>query len=319
MNKSRRNFILTIGAAIAMAPISKIAKAAEHIGFVPKETGNFKYIYGNEQYRKEFYDFLVNVFHLYPEEKMNELLLFLSKNENSDKGIYIKGQEQLPSIKPLLADATYALPALIKQKKIIADQTAELLDKQKNFTNYLEIGSNGRYLDKLENKVNIEGDIFFLSPLPSTFSPFDIVDRGQLFKAGKDIELNDYRSGLDRHIPKNSLDLVTVYIGFHHCPVDLREEFITSIRDAMSDNGVLIIRDHNANSKKMLKMVALAHDVFNMGTNQSWDYNHAELRNFYSLAELEEMLNKYGFKTDGRQLYQKGDPTHNSLMMYKKS
>ena len=65
-------------------------------------------------------------------------------------------------------------------------------------------------------------------------------------------------------------------------------------------------------------MVALAHDVFNMGTKESWNYNDRELRLFYSLAELDELLIRYGFKSNGQQLYQEGDPTLNALMHYKK-
>jgi SAM-dependent methyltransferase len=225
----------------------------------------------------------------------------------------------LPDIKPFLADLTYAIPALIKQKKIMAVQTASLIDGKRIYDGYLEVGSTGRYLDSLEEVLNIEGEIVFLTEKEATYSLVDMVDRGQVFKAGQDISLNEYKPDLLSHIPRNSLDLVTVYIGFHHCPVDLREDFISSVREVLRDDGVLILRDHDAHNEKMNKVVALAHDVFNMGTNETWDYNSSELRNFYSLNELELMLAKFGFKSKGDKLFQDGDPTLNALMRFSKA
>jgi len=242
-----------------------------------------------------------------------------TKQHSSDEAIYKSLQENLSSIKPMLADFTYALPALAKQKEVISNQTTQLLGTKKDFTGYLEVGSNGRYLDALEDSLNLEGDVYFLSELQSTYSPVDMIDRGQICKSGKDIALNNYKSDLLKHIKPGSIDLATVYIGFHHCPLSLREEFITSIRDSLSSNGVLILRDHNAHNKKMWHMVALAHDVFNMGTKETWGYNKAEMRHFYSLAQLNEMMLKYGFKSDGKKLYQDGDPTMNALMRYVKA
>lgn len=319
INKSRRKAILTMGMMLSAIPMSKLLYASDVLGVNPKPTGNFSYIYGDDNLKKEFYDFLVNVFHLYPEEKMHGLISSLTQEKFYDQSIYRQAQESLPSIKPFLGDLRYSVPALSKQKDIIAKQTTSLLGDKKTFNGYVEMGSNGRYLDALEEDLNIDGDIFFLSELSSNYSPVDMIDRGQLFKAGKDLKLNNYKPNLKKHISGKSIDLVTVYIGFHHCPLELREEFITSIRDMMTDDGILILRDHDARNEKMRRMVALAHDVFNMGTSETWKYNEDELRNFYSLVELDQMLNKYGFKSDGRQLYQKGDPTKNALMIYRKA
>ncbi|OUR65985.1 hypothetical protein A9Q79_02690 [Methylophaga sp. 42_25_T18] len=276
-------------------------------------------MYNNSSHRDEFYAFLTNVFHLYPEDKLHELIYKLNQQELVDQSIYKKLQDNLPDLKPLFADLTYAIPALSKQKKIIAEQTSQLVDSNKRYDGYLEVGSTGRYLDSLEETLDIKGDTFFLTDKRATYSPIDIVDRGQIAKAGKDIDLENYNSNLNNYIPNKSIDLATVYIGFHHCPLDLREEFITSIRDTMKDDAPLILRDHDAHNEKMSRMVALAHDVFNMGTNETWTYNDDELRNFYSLAELEAMMNQFGFKSDSRKIYQKGDPTLNALMVFRKS
>ncbi len=55
-----------------------------------------------------------------------------------------------------------------------------------------------------------------------------------------------------------------------------------------------------------------------MGTGESWEYNAAELRNFYSLDTLHSMLTDFGSEGGARRLYQTGDPTQNALMLYRK-
>lgn len=318
MDYSRRRFIQAISAALAATSIGKL-NAAESAYADSGTIGNFRYIYGNESYRQNFYDFLANVFRLQPEGELHALIEQTAAQFSDDGEIYANLQSRIGTVRPFLSELTYALPALAKQKRVIAQQTIRLLPEKPRHDGYLEVGSTGRYLDALEEGLDITGERYFLSPVPATYAIPDIIDRGQVAKAGDFIDLNDYRSNLGAVIPDNSIELATVYIGFHHCPVELREEFITSIRDALKPGASMILRDHNVHDERMWRMVALAHDVFNMGTNESWDYNAAELRRFYSLATLDAMLREFGFRSDGVQLYQEGDPTLNALMLYRKA
>ena len=319
MNKTRRMLLASLGLALGASSFSRAQAVANTLKMATNTLGNFHYIYNDEQHREEFHQFLINVFNLYPDSELHQLIYTYSKNADSDREIYQKLQANLSDITPFLGDLRYSLPALAKQKAVMGQQTNTLLPTDRRYEGYLEVGSTGRYLDALEESLDIQGERFFLTDKPASYSPVDMIDRGQLFKAGEDIALNQYQSELSRHLASKSLDLVTVYIGFHHCPVPLREAFIGNIRDAMSDDGVLILRDHDARNTKMQHMVALAHDVFNMGTNESWQYNQDELRHFYSLDELQIMMRKFGFKTDGRRLYQQGDPTRNALMAFTKA
>jgi hypothetical protein len=286
---------------------------------ITEEGNNFQFIYNDPLLHQEFLKFLTNVFHLYPEEQLHKLIIKTIEKNKQDQDIYINTQTALGGIQPFLSDLTYALPALNKQKKIITEQTLTLLGEKKRYEGYLELGSTGRYIDALEEAIEIQEGRYFVSEKPAIYSLSDMLDRGQISKAGQTIELNDYQINLSKHIPKNSLELVTVYIGFHHCPIHLREEFITTIRDTMKTGASLVVRDHDVHDKKMYHMAALAHDVFNMGTQETWSYNNKELRNFYSLEYLDKMLKKYGFKSNDRKLYQQGDPTLNALMIYTKT
>ena len=280
--------------------------------------GNFAFIYRNPQLREVFFDFLVNVFHLYPEQQLQQLIQAAAETYNNDQEVYQNLQGKLGDIKPFLAELTFALPALNKQKATMAAQTLQLLDNSRRYEGYLEIGSTGRYIDALEDDFNIVGERYFMAEKMPSYSLADMIDRNQIWQAGTTIPLADYRPVIVGTIANNSLDLVTVFIGLHHCPTPLRAEFLSAIRDAMKPGAYMVIRDHDARNTKMRAVVGLAHDVFNMGTEESWEYNAKELRHFYSLSFLDNWLSNSGFVGDGRKLYQAGDPTHNALMIYRK-
>lgn len=315
---SRRKLLKSIISISALLPVLKVLSMSNISQVSHDSNSNFHFIYNNSVYRKNFYQFLVNVFHLYPELEFHQLIGAITKQSISDQEIYIAVQNKLNEISSFLAPLQYAIPALNKQKKIIANQTQVLLQNTQKISGYLEIGTTGRYLDALEERFSIEDERYFITDKKATYSPTDMIDRGQILKAGSDILFNNYQPAFNT-ITKNSIDLVTVYIGFHHCPIHLREEFITNIREVMRPGASLVVRDHNVINTEMNHMVGLAHDVFNLGTRESWQYNDNELRNFYSLAELDLLLNKMGFKSDGRKLFQQGDPTLNALMLYQKT
>jgi len=291
---------------------------ADSLTWASAQIGNFWYIYSNPQLRQEFLAFLTNVFHLYPEDEFHQALIKLSGPGASDKEIYAALQEELADISPFLGAIRYAIPALARQKAIMADQTLELLDPHARYNGYLEIGSTGRYISVLEDRLDITGEIFLLHTKEGGYGPEDIVERGQLTKIGTHIDMGNYSTQFAKVIPKESLDLVTVFIGFHHCPVKKRGEFISSVRDLLRPGGKLILRDHDAHNEDMWRMAALAHDTFNAGTHQSWQVNESELRNFYSLEFITGYLTEIGFRREGSVHFQDGDPTRNGLMGFTK-
>src|SRR5262245_27076678 len=316
MNTGRRDVLRAAALALGRAPLRSLYAQT---GGNSTTGGNFNYIYADHTSREEFKNFLVNVFHLYPEDDLHRLIEEAVAAGASDEGVYRAVQGQVDDIKPLLADLTYSLPTLSKQKEVLADQTVQLVGTERRIEGYLEVGSNGRFLDSLEERLDVVGDSFTISDRAPTYSIVDVLDRGQIFKTGSFVALADYRPQIGAQIPRASIDLATVFIGFHHCPIELREEFIGGIRDVLRPGGALVVRDHHAHDERMWRMVALAHDVFNMGTQETWEYNERERRNFYPLETLHDLLTRAGFRSDGRQLLQDGDPTLNTLLLYTKA
>ncbi len=279
---------------------------------------NFKFIYNNQKLKNEFYKFLKHVFNVYPESQFHKLINDTTIQKNNDQEIYREAQSKLDAITPTLSSLRYQLPALQNQKDEMAKETLQLLGEGTTYYGYLEIGSSGRYLDYLEEKVNIKGKRYYADGKEPGYSVTEMIDRGQISKGATYIPLANYATRYSDSIPAKSLDLVTIYIGFHHCPLDLRIPFISSIRDTMRVGGKLILRDHDCNTEEQKTLVALAHDVFNMGTNQSWEYNNKEIRNFYALDFICDFVEKIGFKFNKKTLFQDGDPTKNALMVFTK-
>lgn len=277
---------------------------------------NFKAIYGRQESRDAFLLFLTNVFNLYPEAEFHELIADVSSKAHTDKEIYQLVHARLGTIKPIFSEIRYALPALAKQKAEMARQTRELLGAVDRVDGYLEVGSTGRYLSRLRKEVEIKGDIVLVHTEAPSYSPVDLVERGRLFKSGRFVPLNDYAPVVD--VDDGSLDLVTNYIGFHHAPLDKRDAFVASLRRALRPGGRLILRDHDVDSDRMNHMVALAHDVFNMGTDVDWSVNQREVRHFTAMADLIPYLEGFGFRCTHKLLYQSGDPTRNALLEFVK-
>jgi SAM-dependent methyltransferase len=313
---NRREWISTLGALLA-APYATNVLADEPV-VITKSIGNFRYVYSNAQLRREFLNFLTNVFHLYPENELHDALARLSLSGDSDQQVYEALQAAMGDISPFLGALRYAIPALRKQKRIMAEQTLMLIDPQANYDGHLEIGSTGRYISILEDRLNITGEVFLLHTEQAGYGPEDIVERGQIPKIGTHIDMGNYSTGFANVIPHNSLDLVTVFIGFHHCPLDKREAFISSVRDVISPGGTMILRDHDVYDEDMWRMAALAHDTFNAGIDESWQFNSNELRNFYSLRYIIQFIEDIGFKHGGQLYFQPGDPTRNGLTAFTK-
>lgn len=289
----------------------------DQIGEKLSEHSEFHAIYNLPEWSDKFYRFLQNVYRIYPEDRFHWLIKEAVAKHQDDETIYRYLQHHLPAIKPLLADLSYALPALAKQKREMTRQTIELLGNKSEINGYVEIGTTGRYAGMLRKQISIKGPVWLVHDVAPGYSPIDIAERGGLFKIGKFVSLNDY-APISNEIPDESVELVSCYIGLHHIPPDKLEPFMQSIYRILKTGGEFILRDHDVNSAQMDKLVSLAHTVFNAGLNLPWESNKNELRYFTSADEWARRLNAAGFTDFGKRLLQAHDPTDNMLMKFVK-
>jgi len=279
---------------------------------------DFKRVFAETFWQDKFYLFLQNVYNIYPEHKFHLLLSKTCKLQETDETIYAKVQAQLPSIKPFLAELRYAIPALLRQKREITRQTMSLLEHHKSIVGYMEIGTTGRYLSHLAKKLQIKGPVYLLNDKPPSNSPVDIVERGRLRKLGQFVPLNDYAPLTGELIQDQSLDLVTCYIGLHHCPLARLDEFVNSIARVLRPGGKFLLREHDVKDEAMRTFVCLVHTVFNLGLGISWQENCQELRHFTSIEAIVAYLESRGFKHTGQGLLQAHDPSANTLLEFVK-
>ena len=285
-------------------------------GYALQRSSNFKAIYGDPALRAEFFLFLKNVYHLFPEEAFHLLIAQANASGKTDREIYRMAQGRIGDIKPFLGDVRYALPALARQKIEMAREILALLGPSRKIDGYMEIGTSGRYISQFRPDLVLRGDLVLLHTDEPGYSPVDLAERGQIRKLGRFVPLSDYAPVTAADVADSSLDLISNFIGFHHSPPARLDAFVTSLHRMLRPGGRLIVRDHDVDSSQMNRMAALAHDVFNMGLGADWSLNQTEIRNFTSSRQLLAYLGERGFKSSGKMIFQPGDPTHNALMEF---
>ena len=279
---------------------------------------DFHVVFGDVSLSDDFYAFLQNIFHLYPEDRFHSLLTEACAAHADEATIFRTVQERLPSIKPAGSELTYALPSLKLQKEVMTEQTLELLGERKVIDGYVEIGTTGRYVGHLDDRLEFRGDIALVHDVAATMSPVDVIERGQIKKIGRHVPLANYRPIPEDDVASESCDLVTCYIGLHHIEPDGVAPFLESIHRVLRPGGVFVLRDHDVTSPEMEALVALAHTVFNIGLGETWAFNQAELRHFAPVQTWVERVEAVGFEDHGPRLYQALDPTKNALLAFRK-
>ncbi len=282
------------------------------------EPSEFKRVFARLPYHDGFYLFLQNVFSLRPEDRFHALILEAIAARDTDESMYRHIQEGLGDIDSPLGALTHALPALAKQKAVLKGQTVELLGDTTSVDGYLEIGTIGRYYSTLKKAVKFSGPLYMMNDIAPTNSPVDMIDRGQIGQVGKFLPLGDYETLGSHGIDDASLELITCYIGLHHCPLEGLDDFVRSIVKALKPGGLFVLRDHDCTSPEMVEFVSLVHTVFNAGTDVTWADNAAELRFFRAVDEWIEYLRGFGLEHQGERLLQENDPTDNVLMAFRK-
>ncbi len=264
-----------------------------------------------------FYRFLQNVFRTVPEDRFHHLIREACATHRDEESVYRTIQQNLKTIKPALADLTYALPSLFKQKAEMTAQTLTVMGAQRRIDGYAEIGSKARYFRGLAKAFQISGARWFIDEKPPTNSPVDIIERGQLGKIGTHAPLADY-TPLPAVIADTSLDLVACYVGLHHMTAEKLTPFLASVARVLRPGGRFIVRDHDVRDEPMRALVSLAHTVFNAGLGETWETNVAELRYFEPVSTWVARLDAAGFDDSGHRVLQQNDPTDNTLLCFVK-
>lgn len=283
-----------------------------------ESTSEFRSVYGNVASRDDFYRFLQVIYHLYPEHLFHQLIIDACERHDNDKDIYTEVAANVAEIKTFLSELTYALPALAKQKSEMECQTVDILPYRSEYDGYLEIGSTGRYVGKLKKGLNISGPIYLTNEAAPDNSPPELMERGGIRGVGTFFPLQNYEPIPDSVIADASLDLVTCYIGLHHCPREKLAAYIGSVHRVLRPGGYFVLRDHDAGNDEMKTFASLVHTVFNAGLGVNWEDDRKEVRLFEGLDYWVTEVCKYGFEDGGERRLQANDPSLNTLLYFAK-
>ena len=179
---------------------------------------------------------------------------------------------------------------------------------------YVEIGSTGRYVNDFKKTFNIHWDIFTMNDVSPDNSLAEIFERWQVSQVSKHLDF----IGFKNEIKKESIDLISCFIGLHHVPVEKLEWFIKGISDLLKPGGKFILRDHNADTKEMVVFCSLLHSVFNLGLWVSYEEDKKEYRNFQPITYWIKVLSKNGLVDSWERLLQHKDPSKNTLIIFTK-
>ena len=277
----------------------------------------FLSVYNNRVLRDKFYLFLQNIYGIYPDLKFHMQIIEVCEKFETDEHIYQALVNSLPDLKTPGSDLFYALPALRKQKKEIQKQTSALLPVNHKINGYLEIGSTGRYVKSLKKVFDFKGPVFLTNDFQPTYSASDLMERGRITKIGKFFDLDNYVP-ISQIVSDQSLDLVTCYIGLHHCPLDRLAPYLASINRVLRPGGHFILRDHDATTAEMKTFCSLVHTVFNAGFAVSWEENASEFKSFNSIDHWINEVCNAGFSVGESRLLQKNDPSINTMVLFSK-
>lgn len=117
-----------------------------------------------------------------------------------------------------------------------------------------------------------------------------------------------------------SVDLIHLPAGLHHATEDQLADFVPSLHRALNDDGIVVLRDHDAKDSLTASLATAAHTMVN-----AWEGNateeFTELRNFQPKEYWIELFSRHGFEyveIAGKNC-RDGDPTLNSFYVFGKT
>lgn len=267
--------------------------------------------------RNEVWDFLNNIFMQLDEKKFFILMDSILENPQlNDEEIYNRLYSKINQAKAnALSNLQLTLQSLNCLKNDLGDQTAYLVGQRK-INGYAEIGYPGRMIRPLKNRLEMQSPFYAITD-KETLS--DYVEAGFPRPYDQFVPLNDYAPISDDAIPSASVDLVCMYIGLHHAPVEQLDPFIASIKRILRAGGTFILMDHDAHNEELQDLVNVVHSIFNAATGVEPEINKQEIREFHSLEYWINLLQSHGMvHYDHDPLIRHGDSTLNSLIRFDK-
>ena len=285
---------------------------------------HFSSVYLDDDKRSHFQGFYNEVLRFNSADQMGLLIHqeIMQKPESNDLQVYRNVAGRMSEVTPgVFESLKLAKKALNHQREVLGGQTITLIPEKYEIDGYLEIGTDGAYINTLQDSFpgGFTGRVFMLNDRnPSAFDIASYVKRDALFPNYQFIPSDNFSPISEADIPTESLDLVTMYVGLHHTPLERLDDFLESVNRILRVGGVFILRDHDLNDLNE-SYVHLAHMTFNLATGVAVNEEVNEYRNFQPLQYWINLLERHGFTVHAERLKQEGDPSDNTLLRFTKT
>lgn len=128
----------------------------------------------------------------------------------------------------------------------------------------------------------------------------DVIEwSGNKWKPRDDITFFPY-SKLNK-IPSNSIDLITCFHTLHHIPNDEYANIITNFYRILSNDGCIVIFEHDCESKEWAGIIDLEHAFYDVIVSKKISYNNFVEKEHYakylSIDNWKKLFEKYKFKS----------------------
>ncbi|MCE2982417.1 MAG: class I SAM-dependent methyltransferase [Parachlamydia sp.] len=283
-----------------------------------KEDSLFRRVFNRvDGQRSEISNFLNHIFMQLDEKKFFTLVDSILENPQlHDDEIYASLYKKINQAKPnKIATLQNAIKSLNCLKKDLGDQTAQLVGL-KEINGYIEIGYPGRMMRPLKTRIGMQGPFYAITDKECLG---DYIEAGFPRPYDQFVPLSDYDPISEKAIPDASVDLVCMYIGLHHAPIEKLDAFIASIKRVLRPGGTFILMDHDAYTSELQNLVNVVHSIFNAATGVEPAINNQEIRNFHSLQYWIDLLQSHDLIYYSHDpLIRQGDSTLNSLVRFDK-
>lgn len=279
----------------------------------------FQRVYHNVACRDDFYRFLQNVLHRYPEERLHTLIKNGCQRFEDDSSIYRYVQQFLPQIRPAFA-SRWIWSDVRRERARVLQHTLSLLERcggRHNVSGYIEVESDGRYLGALSQKLRFRGEVLLLTDATPGSSLRELIERGGSLPAARCLPL-DFHSPIPAEVRDNSIDVVSCYRGLHTIEPADRAAFLASVHRVLRPGGVFIVREYDVDSPVARNFVSLALTVTHLVLGMTWEESFEVPRHFAAADDWAQRLHASGFNDAGVRLVDPADPTRNTLMAFTK-
>ncbi|CEO96569.1 hypothetical protein PBRA_005178 [Plasmodiophora brassicae] len=268
--------------------------------------------------------FLVSVFRLENPDALFDVVCKALDDcpDNTDACVYVRIQERLRQ-RPWQAvlGAGYAYRGwrqIVRQRGEWVDEASSIISDLRGSVPAIDglasIGDPGRTVKALAGRLRISGNRYVIHDARRGLT--DVLERNSLGDVGEFVQWSPDVGTVD--VPDASVDLVTVFTGLHHIPLDRLSVVLDEVYRILRPGGIFLVREHDC-TDALVPMVEVAHTVFNAVTGVPITDEVDEIRHFRTVSEWRALITSHHFLDAMLFSVQDFDPTVDVMMTFAKA